>query len=85
MNTNTKYPFRYYRWLVGVRQELYSLTYRAIDKNGNPYRAHLFGKRTKLCPHAWYRYYEAKIIPFKAVREDLELPWYETKQVRILG
>lgn len=71
--------FKYFRWLVQVRQQLASLNYLA-HKDKKPYRAFPFNSRVKLCPKSWFHFYESGYTPREAVGEDLELPWIEYKK-----
>jgi hypothetical protein len=74
---------QYKNWLSEVKSVLLSLNILAY-KDNKPYRASLFKKDLILDENSWYGYFEAKMTPRQAVKEDLELPWVEYKKRNIL-
>lgn len=73
----------YPTWLEQVRQKLLSLTILA-HKDKKPYRKSLFTEPLSLDEKSWFVYFEEGLLPWQAVNEDMELPWYENKKHRIL-
>lgn len=81
--TNSIDSAQYKTWLESVRKILIELNV-LTRKSGKPYRQMLFKNDLVLDEKSWYSYFESKLMPFQAVKEDLELPFIEYKPHRIL-
>ena len=66
-------------WLDQVRKKLFTLSI-----TGKGCRIFLFKDTLVLDAQSWRTYFDDGYLPWQAVNEDLELPWIETKQHRIL-
>lgn len=66
-------------WLDQVRDKLLSLSIA-----GNRTRIYLFKSDLVLDEQYWRCYFDEGMMPWQAVNEDMELPYYEIKQHRIL-